>query len=103
MLQKLQEIRQADRPTRIRWVIILSTISTIIVIFLWVGSLKVITAKIESGDAVDATGIRNISAGIGAGFSELKLRTKNAFDYFAARLGDNEVELTPPAEDQPAP
>ncbi len=77
MLKKLEEIRNADRATKIRWLITLSTISLVLVVGVWVTALRVIVADIESSPVAD-------SADSGSGFFQT---FKKAFSEFGARTG----------------
>ena len=95
MLRKLQEIRSADRSTRITWVVVLSTISTAIVILVWIFSLRILTAKIASPDFAqrDSGPAKSIGRNIKDAFSELRTRTANTIDYFSALINENNTVL----------
>ncbi len=92
MLRKLQEIRRADRATKLRWLIILSAISFVLVAGLWVVSIRMITANIENPEPATEQGI-----GLGSKFKsllgEIGSRTSTAIGNLKNSIAGKEIEL----------
>lgn len=96
MLRKLEEIRNSDKATKYRWLIILSGISFAFVLAVWVIALRVIvtdienkevaTAEVESGPGFLAS-VKNM-------FSELGTRTGTAVTTLKNAVGKKEIQLT---------
>jgi predicted PurR-regulated permease PerM len=95
MLRKLEEIRNADHKTRVRWVAILSTLTSIVVIFIWILSLNILTAQINSAPAYLPKDPEAATLGekVKGAFGELKLRTGNAVDFFKEAVKSKDIEL----------
>ena len=100
LLRKFQEIRSADRSTRVKWVFILSAVSSVLVILIWIASLNVIAERLahpELRPPIESTG--SVISKLGNAFRELKLRTANTFEYFTSGISkatSNEVQLAQP-------
>ena len=108
MLKKLAEIRNADKATRVKWVIILSTISSALVVLVWVATLNVITTQFERPELrmPDATPVASIGSKISNVFGQLRQRTSNTIEYFKSGMSKatgNEIQLAQPDGTSPAP
>ena len=100
ILRKFQELRNADRSTRVKWVFILSAVCSVLVILIWIASLNVITERLahpELRPPIEPAS--SVLSKLGGAFRELKLRTANTFEYFTSGISkatSNEIQLAEP-------
>ena len=98
----LDNIQNADRKTRVRWLVILSSLSGIFVITIWIAGIKNITS--ETAATQDATGTQmfsNITNTLGQGFSDFKNGIGTTINYFKEKASQPAVELTPTTTPSP--
>jgi hypothetical protein len=101
MIQFIEKIRESDQRTKIKWLIIFSSISMVFVVIIWIAALRVITSNIEHPDVPVATSTESkISFGdrFGNIFGELKQRTSTAFSELKTNLSSDPVEIKQPTE-----
>lgn len=99
MLLKLAEIRSADKATRIKWVIILSVISSALVVLVWVATLSALTDRLANPQPRDIEPVSSVGSKIGKAFGQLKQRTSNTIEYFKSGMSkatSNEIQLAQP-------
>ncbi|MDP2629750.1 MAG: hypothetical protein Q8P45_03605 [Candidatus Harrisonbacteria bacterium] len=86
--QKLEEIRGSDEKTKLRWVIILSTLSILIVLMIWIAHVNsIFQIQIGSKPKLNAEHSRGSEL-----LQTLRLRTANTILYFREKFAQkNEI------------
>ncbi len=100
MIRFIEKIRAGDRRTKLKWLIIFSSVSMVLVVILWIAALNVITFNILNPEVpAAATGEPTTSLGdqFGSMFRELQTRTTNAFSNLKSSIAGREVELNQPS------
>jgi hypothetical protein len=101
MIQFIENIRASDQRTKMKWLIIFSSIAMIFVVIIWIAALRVITSNIEHPSIPvsvhDDTKV-SISERLGNAFDELKKRTSTAFSELKNSLNSKPVEIKQSSE-----
>lgn len=96
MIAFIKKIRASNQQTKLKWLIIFSSISMVIVIAIWVMALRVITTDIENPSPV-ATETMTLGARFKNVLRELGFRTSTAISNIKGSIKSKEIELTPVA------
>lgn len=97
MLQFIENIRGSDHGTKIKWLIILSSVSMVIVVLIWIAALKIITTNIENPPVQTvADSGPSLADKFSSAFSEIRERTATAFGQLKGAIGSNKIELKQP-------
>ncbi len=92
----LDTIQQADRKTRVRWLIILSSLSGVFVLIIWIGGIKHITSSVAAPqESSSSMMFSSISTTFKQGFSDFKNGISNTIHYFKEKTSQPPLELTP--------
>ncbi len=100
MIQFIARIRAGDEKTKWKWLIVFSTLSTLIVISIWVLALRGIKADIEQVAAPEqsATSLdedRSFLETLKSIASEIGKRTSIAAQTIRSKIKGNSIELVP--------
>jgi hypothetical protein len=100
MIQFIDKIRASDQRTKLKWLIILSSISMVLVVIVWIIAINVITSTITNPEPPktpsDQTTVSFMEQ-LSALFTELRDRTTNAFSIIKSNIGSRTIELEQPA------
>jgi len=91
----IDEIRASDKNTRRKWVFICSGVCIIILIFIWIGSLKVIKNNIENQTVAvsEPSPLSDFSPRLGRALRELGSRTSQALSNLKLLLEREPIKL----------
>jgi hypothetical protein len=95
MLRKLEEIRNSDKATKLRWLVILSAISLALVVGIWIIALQVIVANIDNPLVAQTDSGPSALQSIKKVFSDLGSRTSTAIGNLKNSVGKEEITLKP--------
>ncbi len=96
MIQFIEKIRESDQRTKLKWLIIFSSISMVFVVAIWIAALRVITSNIEHPNIPV---VASVESGVSLGkkisnvLSELKQRTSTAFSELKTGLSSKPIEI----------
>lgn len=91
----IQKIRASNHQTKMKWLIIFSSISMVFVILIWIAALNVITNDIANPVIAkpDDPSLPSLSEKFSRAIDEIKTRTTNAFSNVKTQLKGQPVEL----------
>jgi len=95
MLRKLAEIRSSNLATKLRWLIILSSVALVLVFSVWLISVQIIVAKIQNKQVVGTEPTSGLLQSTGSFFSRLGERTGSALGNLKNSIGGKEIQLKP--------
>jgi hypothetical protein len=100
MIQFIARIRAGDEKTKWKWLIIFTTLSTLIVIVVWILALRSIKADIElvaipPQSTVSPADDRSLLETLKAIASEIGKRTSIAAQTIRSKIKGNSIELVP--------
>lgn len=98
IFQFIQKIRVSNHQTKMKWLIIFSSVSMVFVVMIWLAALNVITNDIANPVVAkpDDPSVPSLTQRFGSAIDELKARTTNAFSTLKSKVKGRQVELTQP-------